>query len=788
MAIKKTALTSSIRNVYEQITPDEIKSVEVFSTSIDVFCDLLEDYSQASIDIKNILTDDYFLEEYFKTYNGVLWDTIKDLKTDQSFFRQNEIFKELSGGQNILDLDLINNPIKHLDKQELSVFREVLQTSGLKEGIRFVYEWIGRFSAEEIKKIKITEIQPFVLDIEGTLNQAVFNHFVRILQIPLGFQYTYAEVTDIEFKTPDYYYNKDNVFQLTPDVIDGNGFDDFWQNNTNPFLGPLSAQDFPDYTQLYQEHSVQFTNLIVSTRDFNAFVWTNYDFLQELDENLEPTGNTVTVEKFSKNGFLLYNEEIYEFSNSRYIVLKREFLHEKNYLSYYDENSNLILELGHNEYVDILPYNAVFNVTEGSISVLDKFDIVENTDLTDLVQIYVKDLPPLLQDVDFVQPLATYQNIQFDNTQYIIFSDLNKEHKPLVFDFVDSSISVSPDTPYSNDVYSPELRRTLQEDSVFDTDDWNSQYFDWNLPERNPENYDEVFQNSDQNQKWFFSQLDYEPWQEFDNIVTKSNYGYWTNPLHEWKFIGQDSGRPVLIGDGHIVNRGVRKVTSIPGFKKVPPLVGSSNYQKSEHNLELTRGYWQAQDGIIIYNVGEVINNVGNTNGEGVLYVGYNYDQTIGDDSQQYTKFKEAMSDGVLDNQYGGDNQYLNIINNNTGLSLSINTINNKIGSYDTTSITIDGNALVIGYEPNYLNFDTYLQIDGGELVGQDVQVDGAYWFELPKKRIQTTDTEHTFYRQISPRQEEFNYMYFNAKRDLDCDPVNLQYRTLECFDIQSIE
>lgn len=756
-------ITSNLKHIWEQITPEEIKNNPVISTSMEIFCELLTTHSKISLDISNVFEDEYFIREYFNTYNGALQSTIEQLKTDKQFF--NAIYSGGNVSNGLINIDLINAPHTFFDKTDLILFREIFKKWGTIESIKYVYDWIGKYTGEELPDLIVKTIEPFVMEVEGTLDAVLYEKFVKVLQHPLGFQISYAKYILVKFGK-EYFYNKDNMFQITKELIDDNGLynDIFWKHNGNPNLKQFTSLDFPEFDTVLRPFSKTFYSLHISMRTIGSSVWNTYDFLNEIDSNLDYTGNTLSVlyEEHSEPYPGLSQEIYYLTNNKKLIIVKNsQNIINKNKIFYYD-GQNLLFSRGENEVITLdfqLDGSNEVQIDEGTSSVLDYLRIFENLVFQDEFEIKISELPPELQDdLDFLQPKNDYRHSAFDKQiHFIDFEYLDGVHKPLLFDFLPTGTNVQKTTPYNNDVYN-ENAGTLAENSYKSYENWDNQYFDWNKPLRKTENYDKVFQQYDQNQKWFFSQLDYEPWQLFDSINSKPNYGYWTKEEHSFKFIGQDSGRPIQIGDNGItVNRGVRSTMEMPGYEKKSINTSSPFYAQSQANLE-NRKYWQPLAGT--------------------------------DNIQQYDNYKLALRSGELEEQFFGGRSYLNVGETTAQqYTLRVNTDSGFIGQTDKTAVSVTGDAVFIEYKTDQETLQTHLYIDGETLYGQDNTSRVIYWFEHPKRRINPINggEESTFYRQISPRQEEHNYMYFTAIRSNDQDPVNLQYRTLESFEIEQI-
>lgn len=687
--INKTTLITDLRNIWESITPEEIRDVDVINASMDVFCEALEEFCSTSIDIKNQLTDETFQIEFYRTYNAVLFQTLEQLQTDTRFFEENTKFREQSGGVDLIDLDLINNPQKLLTEEYLIAFRNFFEKKGLKRGIEFVYNWVQQYSSEHIEELKITEVSPFVLEIEGTLSRVVYDYLVRILQHPLGFQYTYSKLVDFELDN-EYYWNLDNEF-----------------------IEQIDPEEFPGQYMFRGEHKRIFTKLNINALSFDG-VWKSYNFLDDLDQNLNETGNPVTVTSFEIFDLPTEYRVEFEFSSGKSLVFKRVYLHNKESVEYLAQNGTVINTLGQEENVE-LDYH--YDIIEQGTSVKDKISFTEqfefigdNADIVERSE-QEQNLPPGFNNSGFLENIAFDADPKTKIEQELTNNE--KLFKPLRFEWHGKQIGEG--TPYNNTVND----WSTSEPKIYD--DISSQYFDLYSLARDPQNYNKAYQPRDPNQKFFFSPLDYEPWQEFMPLINgeKPEYGIYLKEETRFKFIGQRiNGVKTKVGEQNLkIDRGIRKYPGIPGFVKIPPVNSSPYY---DQHLDDSRTYWQQQQGIYVPLFGEVSTKYGDkVDGEFQLHYGQNFGDSDSD-RDQYLIYLDSIKQGY----------------------------------------------------------------------GEDSYTDGdVNWFEHPKARQQLQNNNldiHTFYRALSPRQEEFNSMYFEHFES-DFDPVNLQFRTTEFFDIKLI-
>lgn len=825
------SLQNSLKNIFLSITPDELKEVEVFNISMEIFTELLEEMCHVSIDIQEVFKDETFQRDMFKDYNGKLFDVLNSLKTNPQFFEENELFRK-QNNKDLLDIDLISNPEKFLSKEEVNVFRQFFEKAGLKEGIEFVYEWLGKKTTKKPLPIDIVELQPFVLDVNGTLQSSLYENVVKVLQYPLGFQYQYQESHKINLNkktSGEHFWNTDNQWRLTPDIIDNQGSyqDDFWSNhNNNNLKETLTSQDFPEFDLFYSVIPThKYTSLKMNILSKEAFSSEIYDFFfvhENINGKLVQSTEEVTLvhyEDMSSNDTWKHE---FLFSNGYRLEITNTYLGDTYTLRYLNEFDSLIIFMNNIE-VDIIEFE--IEETPGSSTTLDYLMLGEgavlhsnfhrtyhqaNTGISEELPEeeywYDQKFPPQ-RWVDQGLRIDQARNSSLMGMDYGGFDVLElgygfevNHDVALMFEFLPDGTDIGPGTPYSNEIrfdYSPQELQDGQLVNYNDYEDWNSSYFDYAYEIRHPILHKDVFQRvgTDDSEDWYFSQLDYEPWQEFQENDERPEYGYWTKEENKWKFIGQQSNRPVnTIGEeGLIINRGVRKYQRIPGFIHEEP-----NYALlyNEMLIDNQRKYWQPQQGIFTPKLGEnyKLNGVtlgGSIHSNGKIKIGYNIGDGQQNEVSSYNEFLYKQAQGQLDGNIYGGQSFISIVDN----ILTINTDDDEnIGIDFLTNVFVTDNEIQVN-TPNGMDQiasdNVYLKPteEGGIfLEAKDTTDVELYWFELPRKRISNKgDVPYTFFRQISPRQEEYNYMYFETKKSPNQDPINLQYRTLEMFQIKTV-
>jgi hypothetical protein len=286
------------------------------------------------------------------------------------------------------------------------------------------------------------------------------------------------------------------------------------------------------------------------------------------------------------------------------------------------------------------------------------------------------------------------------------------------------------------------------------------------------------------------------PWLENGEYVYNTEYfGMWWQSCHNWKFIGQnfvhssDANNPTIptqIGESLKIGRGVRRFKDLPIVTKNKWMtIGQINIHIGENN-------------IIIGDLSEVWMTIGQSN----IHIGIN-NIIIGGFTTSFRGFPGFYREEYWEGHpyyhahlgvpwyIGDDNEFteecllVNISNSFEYYQPTLKTTYSNFAQDEKDSYAEYKQAIRNGYgvydETNYSDENVVC----GE-IKQDI-----YHFELPKRRISSVTGDDyresfTFYHAIPPRQQEFNNLYFEPRTD-NVDPVNLQYYTVEYFDIEVV-
>lgn len=320
-----------LKQIFESITPENIKDIPLIRDAMDIFIDNLKQNSEISVDIKK-LYDPKFEEirkNILKTYLSSLYNTILDVQGDQVV--QNKIEMNETPGD-VIPLKYNVNDI--LNDEYLETSKNIKQKIGTNIGVEYSYNF-AKYLQDGTKvenDFDMIEIQPFYFQTEGSIYKEIYENVVKPLSHPIGFTYVYSQI--IKNSISDFFgllttYNGNSVevrcldgyFDVyTKDANDTNVKADFL-TRTNFLTGQLFTE------QEYYQYVTVIPNRIV--KDISA-------------ESLEDSYRTRVTFEDSGDG---YGETIIEqYTNPIQVYYRRmidEVEENNNYLKYYTNHCSL---------------------------------------------------------------------------------------------------------------------------------------------------------------------------------------------------------------------------------------------------------------------------------------------------------------------------------------------------------------------------------------------------------------------------------------------------------------
>lgn len=260
----------NLKEIFDSITPENIKNIPLIQNAMDIFIDKLEEHSQIATDIRKMWDnipekavvggrqpDSKIVADSKNKLRGVILDTyVAVLKEVVEHAQRNQLIYNKFERDGITNspltydvVDIINNEYAISNKQ----FNEKV---GTETGIRYAYNFAQYLEGKEYTDdMVLTDIRPFFYNIQGSIYHEMYEGVVKPLAHPLGFCYSYEQVV-YDFIT-DYYgidtiydFNAIEVRQIdgyfdvyTPDTTDQNTKLTFLTDRINPLTNETFTLD-----------------------------------------------------------------------------------------------------------------------------------------------------------------------------------------------------------------------------------------------------------------------------------------------------------------------------------------------------------------------------------------------------------------------------------------------------------------------------------------------------------------------------------------------------------------
>lgn len=228
----------NLKQVFESITPENIKDIPLIKTAMDIFIANLKKNSNISLNInkvyQNILDGSGSISDNSKSnlknamLDTYLSETHNTIKSTQNDIHVQKKYEELG----LTDAPINNDSVKILNSEHFFTNRFAKQNIGTKTGFEYVYE-LAKYLEDNTdeSEFEIRETGPFHIQIYGAITSEMYNALVSKLAHPLGFTYSYNKViseniTDLYGLSAEYLINDIEIREL-------NGTIDVFSSDSN---------------------------------------------------------------------------------------------------------------------------------------------------------------------------------------------------------------------------------------------------------------------------------------------------------------------------------------------------------------------------------------------------------------------------------------------------------------------------------------------------------------------------------------------------------------------------
>lgn len=247
----------SLKNIFESITPDNIKTIPLVRDAMDIFIANLEENSSWSIDITELYKSENVevQEAFFKTYLAALYKVITEAQSNPLIIEKLDGYESPTGS-----IPLRRAITDILNSEYLTTNKIIKQKNGIEPIIEYTYN-LGKYlqdNERNAKDFSFKDVQPFYFQVEGSLFQEVYENIVKPLSHPIGWCYSYLHVLteslidyfgvngNVKFNTIEIVCLSGNFAIFSPESTIDPVKEEFL-SRTNPETGyPYSDLDDPD--------------------------------------------------------------------------------------------------------------------------------------------------------------------------------------------------------------------------------------------------------------------------------------------------------------------------------------------------------------------------------------------------------------------------------------------------------------------------------------------------------------------------------------------------------------
>jgi hypothetical protein len=190
-----------IKNIFNAITPDNIKDIPLIKEAITIFIETLIESSSISIDIKDAFKNELMKDEFMKVYLNDIYTILSSMNTKPEIIERIDFINEIYNVGDISKPDYINkdaflNILGVLNEEYFNTIKSFKEHKGTIASISFIYEMVNGLliNSDEEVPFKLEEIDTFNFKVEGSLPRIIYDEIVRPLAHPIGFVYVYSQV------------------------------------------------------------------------------------------------------------------------------------------------------------------------------------------------------------------------------------------------------------------------------------------------------------------------------------------------------------------------------------------------------------------------------------------------------------------------------------------------------------------------------------------------------------------------------------------------------------------
>lgn len=199
-------MIKNIQDIFNAITPENIKNITVIADAMEIFIEVLEELSQESINIKNVFNNSIIKNELYQIYLNDLFNVLNSVSTNKQLLDAidavNAIYNPVgldpsdSSYVSYINKDALVNIADYINDEQFLTFKSFKEHKGTIIAIKYIYQLLNIFTDSSLAENNFTLIEgstPFEIEsIYGGLPSEFYEYIIRPLAHPLGFLYEYS--------------------------------------------------------------------------------------------------------------------------------------------------------------------------------------------------------------------------------------------------------------------------------------------------------------------------------------------------------------------------------------------------------------------------------------------------------------------------------------------------------------------------------------------------------------------------------------------------------------------
>lgn len=187
-----------LNEIFNSITPENIKDIPLIKDAMDIFIAELEEKGNISKDIRNVFdgTNTIIRNELIKIY---LDDMVRYFNKAKNSKLISDKIDEVNTLYNreVINRNFIGDLTDLFNDEHFVTSKAFKQKKGTKVGIEYIYNLVETLSTGSSGSFNFIPGEPFNFNVEGNVLKEIYEEIVKPLSHPLGFTYIYTQIVKL---------------------------------------------------------------------------------------------------------------------------------------------------------------------------------------------------------------------------------------------------------------------------------------------------------------------------------------------------------------------------------------------------------------------------------------------------------------------------------------------------------------------------------------------------------------------------------------------------------------